>query len=212
MSFDHLGAIAELKLAATPKLVLFALGNRACSVCGIAWPGKNYLMEMTGLGETSVVKGLKALVDAQLIVIHRYSHGGRGVATEYVVLPNHLKLAKVAPCQDCRKRMKTPREARGLRDHGKTPRLAGGLGVREMSKPPASGGQNPPPGTHHSVSNTSFSQRVDPQSSTSGSASPRLPDTTPSPTSAEDARRRGDEAMREIIAAGPLSPKPRDPR
>lgn len=212
MSFDHLGAVAELILPPTQKLVLFALGNRACATCGIAWPGKPYLIEMTGLGHTAVVAALKALVDSGYVVIHRYSHGGRGVATEYVVLPNVLSFSKKAPCAECSKRMKTPRQADGLSRGGENPPPGGRFRGQGVVKPSAGGGQNGPPGVHHSVSNTLFSQNDDPQPSASGSASPRSSDSQPPPTTiAEDARRRADAQMRAIIAAGPRSPKPRDP-
>lgn len=91
------------------KLVLLALADNACEFCGLAWPGMAHLETKTGLGETAISSAVKALTSRTegLLRIHRYARGGRGRATEYIVLPGVTELS-TAPCGKCQLRMQYP--------------------------------------------------------------------------------------------------------
>ena len=81
------------------KLVLLALADHACEHCGLAWPGKQKLAEKTLLGPTRIKTALDELAKIGLVTVHKYPKGGRGRATEYVVLP--AVAAHQAPCPRC---------------------------------------------------------------------------------------------------------------
>lgn len=135
MSFEHLDAAADLELGnPTAKLVLIPLARAACLTCGIAWPGVAFMVRKTGLGTTAVRKGLDWLEAHGLVLVHAYPKGGRGRSTEYIVLPGVMKLS-TAPCEQCRLRMKTPRDAVGLLAE----RQREALGIRE--NPPLTGSE-----------------------------------------------------------------------
>jgi hypothetical protein len=91
------------------KLVLLALVDHACDDCGFCWPGMRHLAVKTGLGSTAIAAAIKALAESPegLLRIHAYPQGGRGRATEYVVLPGVIKLS-TAPCGKCLFRMQYP--------------------------------------------------------------------------------------------------------
>lgn len=89
-----------------PKAVLMCMADRACDVCGLAWPGVAYLAERTEMLDRRVSRHLAALVEAGIIAVHGYSSGGRGRTTEYIVLPQVAKLS-TAPCENCGKRRQT---------------------------------------------------------------------------------------------------------
>lgn len=201
MSFDHLGVIAELELPSAQKLVLYALGNKACRRCGHAWPGMSYLTKKTGLSDRTITTALRELTYSKLITVHAYSRGGRGRVTEYVVLPTRMEL-EPAPCPECRERLKTPQPFRGMTETKR--RNDFGVSGQGNAIPRNQRHQNPEMVADHTVSNTIQSgatRQADPPASPSGSASPRYPE--PPPTNAEDARRRAEDGMRAIIAAGP---------
>ncbi len=88
------------------KAVLVCIADRACDVCGLAWPGVAYIAERTEIPERRVSVHLKTLLDAGLIAVHGYSTGGRGRTTEYVAIPSVAKLS-TAPCQKCAQLGKT---------------------------------------------------------------------------------------------------------
>ena len=88
------------------KAVLACMADRACDVCGLAWPGIPYLAERTEIPERRVSAHLAALKASGLIAVHGYSTGGRGRTTEYIVLPQVSKLS-TAPCEKCGQRRKT---------------------------------------------------------------------------------------------------------
>lgn len=101
MSWHHRFDEAILTpLPAGEKLLLLILVHHACEFCGLAWPGARRLIETSGLGERTVQRSLKGLVDRGLIVIHAYPSGGRHRATEYVVMPSLGELS-TAPCGKC---------------------------------------------------------------------------------------------------------------
>jgi Helix-turn-helix domain len=119
VSNRHLNAVRRLPpgLPAPTKFVLFLLADHACETCGYAWPGVKCLMQESGLKETTVRGALDRLRDAGLINVHGYSTGGRGRATEYVVLPALPELS-TAPCGECRGKLKRLRVAKGIDDSG----------------------------------------------------------------------------------------------
>ena len=114
MSNRHLAA-ARTIVTGSPgaHAILVQLADCACDKCGMAWPGVSNLMRWTEMGETSVRKALDLLRDKGLVDIHAYPKGGRGRATEYVVLP-HLGELSPAPCGECRQRMVKPFATRGV--------------------------------------------------------------------------------------------------
>ena len=124
------------------KLVLLALADHACEFCGLCWPGMKSLAIKTGLGETAITNAVKALSSGGLVKIHRYPQGGRGRATEYVVLPQAMKLS-TAPCGKCGLRMTFP-PSRGGYDNSGTDK---GAATRPVSgETPRGASENPPPG------------------------------------------------------------------
>ena len=87
------------------KGVLLALADRACDECGLAWPGIKYLSDRSELGETKTREAIRVLTAKGLLTVHGFAKGGRGLATEYIVLPGVAKLS-TAPCGKCREMMK----------------------------------------------------------------------------------------------------------
>lgn len=128
MGFRHLQAAYTLTLGSPGrKSLLCVLAYRACDTCGIAWPGVKWLMASTEMSERSVQTCLRELTGAGLLQVHRYSRGGRGVSTEYVVLPQVAKLS-TAPCGECADRMKNPAMRAGLSES--TPQDVRGLDAK----------------------------------------------------------------------------------
>lgn len=94
------------------KAVLMLLADHACERCGLAWPGVGYISETTEVSRASVTRALKHLEAGGWIRVHGYATGGRGRATEFVVMPELQALA-VAPCASCRARMVDPARRSG---------------------------------------------------------------------------------------------------
>jgi hypothetical protein len=115
------------------KAVLIALAFRACDKCGICWPGVRWIMERTELSERGVQTCLAQLVSVNHIAVRRYSSGGRGVSTEYVVLPDVGELS-TAPCGECASRMKNPAGVAGLQPN--TPQSVRGDEKPRSGTPP----------------------------------------------------------------------------
>jgi hypothetical protein len=138
VSYEHQSVTAQLETVrpASAKLVLFQLADRACVVCGMAWPGVPWLMRKTGMSDTGVRSGIEALKAQGLIVPKDFLTGGRGRTVEYIVLPGLMELS-TGPCGECQKRMKRYR-------------VPGGIANRKRSQK-----QNPPPGEGYSVKQTS---------------------------------------------------------
>lgn len=114
MGFKHLAVAYRTETGApSRRAILCALAFRACDSCGLCWPGLGWLMEATEVSERSAQTALAELAKAGLVAVRRYSRGGRGVSTEYVVLPSLAKLS-TAPCEECAQRMKTPQSLRGI--------------------------------------------------------------------------------------------------
>lgn len=142
MSHQAGRAALSLELPKALKLLLYDLAIRACPHCGLTWPGVPNLLRSTGMGESALRETIGALAERGLLVIHRYPTGGRGRATEYVVLPNHTDLSP-APCGECASRMKTLHRAKGMTTSGQqNPPQGGGYSPIPSKKRP----QNPPQG------------------------------------------------------------------
>lgn len=94
------------------KAVLMLLCDHACDRCGLAWPGVGYICDTTEVSRASVTRALKILEAGGWIRTHGYATGGRGRATEFVVMPGLEGLA-VAPCASCRARMVDPARRSG---------------------------------------------------------------------------------------------------
>lgn len=107
MSNRHIDAAWQVKLPGRQKLILLALADHACDECGLAWPGIPRLAERTGIGATTLREDVQALTDAGLIEIRRYPRGGRGRATEYVVLRAYVEVGQ-APCAECARKLAGP--------------------------------------------------------------------------------------------------------
>lgn len=196
LSYDHSQVALEVELATAPKCLLLVMAARACPGCGLTWLGTRRLTRETGLGETSLRKALRELTDLGHITIHAYPKGGRGRATEYVVLPQVLRLS-TAPCGECRARMANPSRGEGFEKEG-TENPARGEGYRR--NPARKGVKTPRTGTdQQSVQPNSHStgspvQRVltdtsGPRPTASGSAAPPTPDPpSPRPTPPRNAQ------------------------
>jgi hypothetical protein len=189
VSHDHADIAITLEgLDFAPgKLVLVVMAQAACRACGLAWPGINLVCRRTGLGATTVRKSLEWLEhDRHLIRTHAYPRGGRGVATEYILMLPGLTDLSTAPCGECLQRMKTHRAARGIvQDEQTKPTAARGV----LPIPTTSGGQNPSRGDAQSVSESNQSQRSalnDPVEN-SPAARPNHSVTTPPLTASENA-------------------------
>jgi hypothetical protein len=145
VSDAHTDLARGVLLPGAIKVVLMILACRACRFCGLCWPGIRILKDECGLGETRLRDSLEALAadDRGLLKIHAYPHGGRGRATEYIVLPGLMELS-TAPCGKCRSNMKTPREAMGI-DRSVTPIPLATRGV--STKPLAKTVKTPRTGT-----------------------------------------------------------------
>ena len=100
MSNRHIDAAWQVKLPGRQKLILLALADHACDECGLAWPGVSRLVKRTGIGTTRLREDLQSLTDVGLLEIRRYPRGGRGRATEYVVLGALVVVAQT-PCATC---------------------------------------------------------------------------------------------------------------
>lgn len=106
MGFQRLaGAYSVTTGASHAKAVLLLLAWHACDSCGLAWPGRKSIAERTEVGDRSVTAALALLVRDAHLTIFRFPYGGRGLSTEYVVLPSIGELS-TAPCGECAKRMK----------------------------------------------------------------------------------------------------------
>lgn len=110
MSNAHSDAICPLELPAPTKFVLFRLADHACEICGLTWVGVPVLAIETRLGRTRIKEALRELENGGWLKIHAYPTGGRGRATEYVVLPGVLELS-TAPCGKCVDNFKRGRRA-----------------------------------------------------------------------------------------------------
>ena len=90
----------------TTQAVLSCMAWHACNNCGLAWAGAKALVAETKASRSSVGECLAALRDAGYLEVFRYPNGGRGLTTEYIVMPQ-LDRAP-APCPSCRGKMKNP--------------------------------------------------------------------------------------------------------
>ena len=130
------------------KAVLVAMAWRSCDACGTCWEGNAGLAGLTELGRTAVTSSLGELVREGWLVIGRYPHGGRGLSTEYVVLPT-LRELSTAPCGKCRQNMKNPPPPGRFYSLGDGNRPAGDLLLCQTDRETAIKG--PPGGHQHSV-------------------------------------------------------------
>lgn len=114
MGFAQSRAALRAQLPPGPKNVLNVLAFYACEQCGHARPGVALLMLNTGLGKRGVQLGLEALRSRpDLLRVYRYPKGGRGVTTEYVVMPEVAKLS-TENCTFLEKHSKTVHSVHGL--------------------------------------------------------------------------------------------------
>ena len=99
--------VAARVVAGSPsaKAVLNAMARRACDACGLTWAGVGAIASDTELGKTTIRDNLSRLTRDGLLVVARFPQGGRGLSTEYIVLPGLMKLSP-APCGRCASEMK----------------------------------------------------------------------------------------------------------
>jgi hypothetical protein len=209
VSFEHLDAAAQLEgLPPAPKSVLVHVAQHACVTCGLAWPGVPLLERKTGLGRTAIKLGLEWLVNAGHLKIHAYPHGGRGMATEYIVLPSITGLS-TAPCGECRQRMKRGRLAAGI-DERVTEKPAARRPV--TAKPAVSGVENRPLGGPQSVIESESVTRVRAKPVETSPSAPLTPsDPNPPLSASENARRAGELARALGDTIGPPSSRDAKP-
>jgi hypothetical protein len=128
MGFAQSRAALGVKLPPGPKNVLNVLAFYACELCGHARPGVALIMLNTGLGERAVRQALEELrSNPEILRVWAYPKGGRGVTTEYIVMPGVAKLS-TADCQYREKHTKSLHHAQGIGVTG------GGNPAREWSK------------------------------------------------------------------------------
>lgn len=113
MGFPQARAALRIQLPPGPKGVLNVLAFYACELCGHARPGVALLMLNTGLGERAVRQALEDLRGRpELLRVYRYPKGGRGVTTEYIVMPEVAKVS-TADCRFLELHTKTLHHAQG---------------------------------------------------------------------------------------------------
>ena len=118
MGYRQQAAALKIQLPAGPKNVLNVLAFHACDLCGRAWPGVPTLALETGLSPRAVKDALAELRGrADLLAVYRYSKGGRGVSTEYIVIPALAKLS-TPECGRCENRTDTVHMAHPLTKAG----------------------------------------------------------------------------------------------
>lgn len=137
MSYKHTAAVWTLEIPAVTQHVLHALAYHACELCGLAWPSGALLAAECNLGATAVQAALASLRKTGLLRVHAYPQGGRGRATQYIVMPNLAGLS-TAPCAKCQWNLKTPRQASGMTSPEPT---KGPPRERYRRKPPAAGAE-----------------------------------------------------------------------
>jgi len=135
------------------KAVLMALAWHACDSCGLTWVGVEALARDTEMGATTIRKALASLAGLDLARVARFPKGGRGLTTEYVILPQRTDLAP-APCERCVSVMKKPPRAGAFRvippGNPSPPDAFAGL---TGAKATGMGAIKPPPGGDHQSEN-----------------------------------------------------------
>jgi hypothetical protein len=194
MSNRHLSAIRPLQMPAPTKLALYALCERACETCGMCWPGLALLATDTCLKRARIQQAISELKGMGLIEIHAYPRGGRGRASEYVVLPRLPELS-TAPCGKCASNLlKSPYSGRyDESGTGKQPTQQAVSG-----KPPTDRVVNHPlHGYQASVEakhQRARAREMDPSASPSGAAMPPMSDSPP--RNATEARQAVEQLFR----------------
>lgn len=186
------------------KAVLLALAWHSCEQCGTAWPGHSALAADTNLGRSAIAAALATLVQDGWLVIGRFPNGGRGLATEYVVLPSVRELS-TAPCGICRTNMKKgPPAGQYYAMPGQNHPAPGPFPVETVRNRP----ENHPPGGHQ--------QSVTTQQS--GSAAPRADENSLSlatsfdhPSDDPSVRSAAEDAVRAVREAVDQFPPPTAP-
>jgi len=138
MGFAQERAALAVKLPPGVKHVLQCLAFRACGTCGHARPSVPLLALDTGMSERAVRDALVELREhTELVKVWAYSKGGRGVTTEYVVMPG---LARLSPpdCADWGKHTNTLRHMQGIaRAESAKPGKIGSETLRQTSYHPS---------------------------------------------------------------------------
>jgi hypothetical protein len=170
------------------------MAAHSCQFCGLTWLGIKRMQDETGMGETSVRAALRHLVDAGLLLVHAYPQGGRGRATEYIVLPGAargVEKLSTAPCGKCLFNQAKGPSGEGFDKSGtkETPRVARGI-----AKTPRVASLNPVPGYAPTEKNTTTitphasAREADPSPSAAGPATPAASE-PPTPAQRAQARR-----------------------
>jgi len=183
------------------KAVLVAMADAGCDQCGMAWPGVSYLERKVEFGATTIRNALAALTNQGLIEIRAYAKGGRGMATEYVVLRQFIELS-TAPCGKCSANLTKP-SRRGGYDNAGTNKPTVARGV--SAKPTAKGVQNPPRGGDQP------SVEPEPSHAETSAAPQHGPSEPPPPRNAQEALARVTAMTRGIgvIPSPKVTPRPK---
>ena len=186
---------APIPLPTSVKVTLMIMAAHSCDYCGLTWLGVRRLILETGLGERAIQGALDQLVKEKHVKIRAYAKGGRGRATEYIVLPELRKLS-TAPCGKCTFNQLNP--ARGApfdKDVTAKPRSRRGV----LAKPRTPGTQNPAPDAPPTNQEHQLTTNADPPASPPGAAMPPLSDSRP-PTTLSEARARAFDLVGDIAA------------
>ena len=205
MSNRHLTAIRPLQMPPPTKLVLYALSERACERCGLCWPGIALLGTDTCLKRTRIKQALDELRKAGLIEVHEYPRGGRGRASEYVVLPNLPELS-TAPCGNCQGNL-LKRPQRDLYDESVTRKEVATRPVsgKQVADRALKGSQYGPQASVEAKHQRARAREADPAASPSGAATPPTSDSQP--RNATEAR----QAVEAMFRASDSTPTPDRP-
>jgi len=206
MSVSAVNLAAPIAIPTGPKVTLYTLAAHSCQFCGLTWLGNRRMQAETGLGESSLRHALKHLVNAGLVLVHAYPQGGRGRATEYIVLPDiprgDTRLSP-APCGKCQfNQIKAAPRTGFEKDATHKGRATHGV----SAKPRGLGGQNPVDGGAPTESNTTTitarasAREADPAASPPGPATPAR-STPPTPAELRQARRMVSDIKLAITSA-----------
>ena len=131
MAYDHDDAAWDLRPTnPTAHHVLLCLAHAACAQCGVTWIGVRGICDRTGVGINAVRQALAWLTREDFIRIHRYPKGGRGRSTEYIVLPQLVKLSTPL-CGKCERNQNTHTPGVGYDKGGTDKSHTPGVGFSE---------------------------------------------------------------------------------
>jgi hypothetical protein len=200
VSNEHLTAVRPLQLTSGTKLVLFLLADHACPDCGLTWVGVRLLAAESCQSERRVQSALEELRAAGHLTVRAYATGGRCRSTQYIVLPDLVRLS-TAPCAICQENLqRTARARRAMLRRGQTVQDVHPIGDTEWSKGAESVSKrvnNVHPKPQKKLKpQRARAREADPPASPSGAAAPPISD---HPESPKDRRREVNDLLLDLV-------------